>query len=168
MRKQQSNKGNKKILLSFLSNQQSLDLVLQGLDLRRDGGRVGVRGDGHRHDGSRDAARASQRVLALDKHVGNIFVLAQQRQMEQDLERLGVGRHDDELRGAAVERLGGLVGAALELLEIVGLLHQVQNGDGQLGICQGKGFGVGGLLKIAKSGKKKKKKKKRKEKETKA
>ena len=35
------------------------------------------------------------------------LVLAEQRQMEQDLERLGIGRHDDQLGNATVERLGG-------------------------------------------------------------
>ena len=68
--------------------------------------------------------------------------------MQQNLEGLGIRRHDDEFRNTAIQRLGScrcsnskrnlytnsiegcrtFVGALLQLLVIVGLLDQFQNG----------------------------------------
>ena len=62
--------------------------------------------------------------------------------MEEDLDGLGVGGHNDEIADAAIECLGGLVGTLLELLVVVGLLHQIQDRDGQLRVSQGIGLGV--------------------------
>ena len=42
--------------------------------------------------------------------------------MEENLERLGVSREDDKLGDAAVEGLGGLVRALLQLLVVRRLL----------------------------------------------
>ena len=47
--------------------------------------------------------------------------------MENDLERLGVGGHDDELRLSTIERLGGLVGALAQLLVVHRLLHEIEH-----------------------------------------
>lgn len=82
---------------------------------------------------------------ARQEDVGHVLVLAQQRQMQQDLDRLRVGRQDDELGDAAVERLqtthqhacesagvrktdlGDLVGALLELLVVRRLLDDLED-----------------------------------------
>ena len=47
--------------------------------------------------------------------------------MEQDLQGLRVGSHYDELGDAAVQCLGGLVRALLQLLVVASLLGQVQD-----------------------------------------
>ena len=62
--------------------------------------------------------------------------------MEENLERLGVSREDDKLGDAAVERLGGLVRALLQLLVVRSLLDDVQDGDGELRIREGVRLGV--------------------------
>ena len=46
-------------------------------------------------------------LLGADKDVRNVLVLAQQGQVQQNLQRLGVGGHDNELGNAAVQSLGG-------------------------------------------------------------
>lgn len=55
--------------------------------------------------------------------------------MQQNLERSGVGSHDNELANTAVERLGGLVGTLLQLAVVRGLLDKVKNllGEGSIG-----------------------------------
>lgn len=47
--------------------------------------------------------------------------------MEQDGQRSGVGGEDDDLGDTAVQGLGGLVGAFLQLLVVGGLLDDVEN-----------------------------------------
>jgi hypothetical protein len=54
----------------------------------------------------RHAARASESSLGRHEHVRHVLVLGQQRQVQQDLDGLSVGGHNDELGDAAVERLG--------------------------------------------------------------
>lgn len=93
-------------------------------------------------------AEKSKRRLELDfsidvpwhKHVGNIFILAQKRQMQKNLDGLRVSCHDDQLRNAAVECLGSLVRALLDLLVVGCLLYQILQGDGEFGIGEWKGF----------------------------
>lgn len=53
--------------------------------------------------------------------------------MEENLKRLGVGGHDDELTDSSVEGLGGLISTLLELLVVGSLLNKVENLVGQLG-----------------------------------
>lgn len=43
--------------------------------------------------------------LRWNKHVRHVLVLAQQWKVEQNLQRLRVSRHDDELGDAAIQRL---------------------------------------------------------------
>lgn len=62
--------------------------------------------------------------------------------MQKDLQGLRIGGHDDEIGNAAVERLGGLVGALFQLLVVGGLLDQIEDGDRQIRVCKGIGFGV--------------------------
>lgn len=57
--------------------------------------------------------------------------------MQKNLEGLSIGSHDDKIRDASVEGLGGLVGALLKLLVVGSLLHKIQDGHGQLGIREG-------------------------------
>jgi hypothetical protein len=55
--------------------------------------------------------------------------------MQDDGQGRGVGGEDDELRGSAVERLGCLVGALLQLAVVAGLLDEVEEllGEGFVG-----------------------------------
>lgn len=65
--------------------------------------------------------------------------------MEENLERLGVRREDDKLGDAAVEGLGGLVRALLQLLVVGSLLGDVKDGDGELCIRQRECLRVGSV-----------------------
>ena len=44
-----------------------------------------------------DATGTTESLLGPDEHVGHVLVLAEQRDVEQDLKRLGVRGQDDEL-----------------------------------------------------------------------
>ena len=62
--------------------------------------------------------------------------------MEEIFQGIGVGSHDNQVGDTSVESLGGLVGTLLQQLVVQSLLHEVKDGDGQLGISEGEGFGV--------------------------
>ena len=49
-------------------------------------------------------------LLGADKDIGDVLVLAEQRDVEENLERLAVGRQHNKLRLATVQGLGRLVG----------------------------------------------------------
>lgn len=83
---------------------------------------------------------ASKIDLPGDKHVRYIFILAKQRQVQQDFNRLGISSHNDDFGDATVECFGGLVGTLLGLLVVGGLLHEIEKCDGQICICHGEGF----------------------------
>lgn len=71
--------------------------------------------------------------------------------MQEDGERGGVGCEDDDLGDTAVEGLGGLVGALLQLLVVGGLLNDVEDLLGESGVGGGPGW-RGGMLGIAGDG----------------
>ena len=48
-------------------------------------------------------------VMKSTYHVGHVLLLADERDVEHNAQRLGVGGEDDQLAGAAVDRLGRLV-----------------------------------------------------------
>jgi hypothetical protein len=96
---------------------EPLDLVLEGADLAHEvRGLVG--GDG---------AGAAQSHLGGNVDVGNVLVLAEEGQVEEDGQGAGVGGQDDDLGDTAVEGLGGLVGALLQLAVVGGLLDEVED-----------------------------------------
>lgn len=105
---------------------ESLNLILQAPDLVHEiTGLVG--GDASGDDGSADTASTAESGLRWDVDVGDVLVLAEQRQVQQDGEGSGVGGEDDDLGNTAVQGLGGLVGSLLQLLVVGGLLDNVQN-----------------------------------------
>jgi hypothetical protein len=122
-------------------DQELLDLELDGQDLGLEV-RALVRGDGGSNDGTRNTAGTTESSLGGDKDIGDVLVLAEERQVEQNLNGLGVGSHDNELGNTTVEGLGGLVGSLLELLVVRGLLNQIHDRVGKSGIGKGPGFGV--------------------------
>ena len=93
-------------------------------------------------DRSADPAGPPQRLLGPDEHVGDVLVLAQQRDVEQDLQGLRVCRHHDELRLSSVESLGGLIGALPQLFVVGGLLDQIQYLGSQRLVSEWVGLGV--------------------------
>lgn len=103
-----------------------------------------VGGDAGSNDGSRDTAGAAKGDLGRNKDVGNVLVLAQERKMQDNLDGRSVGSHDDELGDTTVQGLGGLVSALLQLTKVGGLLDEIEDLVGQLGISEREGTGVGG------------------------
>ena len=89
-------------------------------------------------------ARSAQGDLAGDEYVGDVLVLTEKWEVEENLEGLGVGGEDDELGGPTVECLGGLVGSLLELPIVGGLLHEVEDLLGERCVREGEGFVVDG------------------------
>lgn len=88
------------------SDQQSLDGHLHRLNLRLEL-RAFLNGDRGGDDGPGHPARAAQGLLGAHKHVRDVLVLTQQRQMKDDLQRLSIGSHHDELRNATVQGFSG-------------------------------------------------------------
>lgn len=85
-------------------------------------------------------ASTAEGNLGGNVNVGCVLVLAQQRDVEEDGKRSGVGGEHDNLGGSTVESLGGLVGTLLELAVVGSRLDQVQDllrhggvGDGPRG-----------------------------------
>lgn len=72
-----------------------------------------------------DTTSSTQGLLGPNEHVGNILILAQQRDVEQNLQGLAVGGQNDKLCLSSVQSLGSLVGSLPELLVVAGLLNQV-------------------------------------------
>jgi len=89
-----------------------------------------------------NATSTTQSRLRSNEDVGHVLVLAEQRQMEDNLQRLRVRRHDDEFGDTTIQRLGRLVSAFLELLVVAGLLDQFENIFGQLRIGQRISLGI--------------------------
>lgn len=126
----------------MLLNQQGLDLVLDGKDLVLDAGSIvgSHRSSNHRTGNSASSTKGS---LRGNKNVGHVLVLAQKRQVQQNLNGLSVSSHDNELRDTSVQGFGGLVGTFLELTKVLRLLHDVKNLLSETSVSERKSFGVG-------------------------
>lgn len=107
-------------------DEQALDLVLKLVDLFLDL-RAVVRGHASGDDRAGNTAGTAESDLGGDEHVRNVLVLAEQRQVKDDLDRLSVGRHHNELGDTTVQRLRGLIGTLLQLAEVGGLLSDVED-----------------------------------------
>ena len=118
------------------SELDSLDLALQLPSL--------VGSDRGTDDGPADATSAAESRLGGHKDVRHVLVFAEKGKVEDDFDGLNVRGHDDELADTTVERLGGLVGALLELLVVRGLLHQVEDLVGQRRIGEWESLWVNG------------------------
>ena len=124
-------------------DQQSLNLVLDTVDLVLDRGSV-VGSDGSGNNRSGHTTGSAQGGLGRHEHIWHVLVLTQQRQVQQDLDGLGVSGHDDELGDTSVQGLGGLISTLLQLSQVLGLLDHVKDLLGQAGVGQWEGFRVGG------------------------
>jgi len=110
-------------------DEELLNLLLNRGDLRLELGAL-IGNHGGRNDRARHPTGPSKSLFGAHKDVRHILVLTEKREMQQNLQGLRVGRHDDELGQATVERLGGLVGPLLQLLVADRLLHQIQDFGG--------------------------------------
>ena len=61
------------------------------------------------NDRSADTTSSTERLLGPDEHVGDVLVLAEQGDVQQDLERLAVGGKHHELGLTTVQSLGRLI-----------------------------------------------------------
>ena len=112
--------------MAACSEQELLDLVLHLVDLSLEL-RLVVVEDDCSHDVSADSAGSSEVGLLSNVHVGDVLVLAQEWQVEDDLEGLGVGGKHDQVCESSVQALSGLVGALLELLVKHGLVAEIED-----------------------------------------
>ena len=87
-------------------DEEALDGVLEVIDLGLELAAL-VRGNGGSNDRARDTTGATKGDLGGDEDVGDVLVLAEEGQVEDDLDGLGVGSHHDHLSNTTVERLGG-------------------------------------------------------------
>lgn len=83
---------------------QTLDLVTDGADLGvQVTGLVG--GDGAGNDGTGDTSGATESHLGGNVDVGDVLVLTEKRQVQNDGQRGSVGGQDDEVGGTTVTQL---------------------------------------------------------------
>merc|ERR1719382_1524332 len=129
------------VQISLPLKQQLLNLLLDGLNLRLDL-RALILSDTGSNDRSAHTTSSSERLLGSDEHVGDVLVLAEERDVEQDLQGLRVSRHDDKLRLSSVESLGGLIGSLPQLFVVGGLLDKLQYLGGQGLVSKWVGLGV--------------------------
>lgn len=114
--------------MSYVQNldEELLNLVLDSLDLGVQlpsliGGNTG--GDNR----PRNTASPTESSLGRQKDIGDVLVLTEEGKVEDDLNRLDIGGHDNEFADTSVKGLGGFVGTLLELLVMLSLLDQVEN-----------------------------------------
>lgn len=105
---------------------ESLNLVFQASDLVHEIGCL-VGGNASTDNSPGNTTSTSKSSLAGNINVWNVLVLAQERKMEENGERSGVGSEDDDLTDTTVQGLGGFVGTFLELAIMGGLLNDVEN-----------------------------------------
>lgn len=93
----------------------------------------------HRGSNNRSAHTTStpKGSLIRNENIRDILILTQKRQVQDDLQGLGISSHDDELGDTAVQGLGGLVGTLTKLLVVTGLLDEIQDGVGEGGVSEG-------------------------------
>ena len=89
---------------SLRSDEETLDVVLERVEGGLDLGAFG-HGDRGGNDGAGDAAGTAKRSLGLDKDVGHVLVFAQQGNVHQNLNRLCVGSHHNQLGNTTVQCL---------------------------------------------------------------
>ena len=113
---------------------ETLDLVLESADLVHEIRRL-VGGDRGGDDGAGDTAGAAKSGLGWHVDVWHVLVLAQEWEVQENGQWSGVGGEDDDLGDTAVEGLGGLVGALLQLAVVGCLLDDVEDllGEGRIG-----------------------------------
>ena len=85
-------------------NQQLLDLNLDVVDLIIQLATF-VRHDGAGDHGTRHSTRTTKSNLGRNKHVGNILILAEEGDMENDFEGLRIGSHHDKRSLSTVQGL---------------------------------------------------------------
>lgn len=86
-------------------NGKSLDLLLESLDLARQLRQL-VGADAGGNDGTAHTASTSEQRLARDVDVRDALVFADEGDVEDDGERLGVGGQDGKLASTTVDGLG--------------------------------------------------------------
>ena len=100
--------------------------------------------DRARDDRARNTTGPTKSSLAGNKDIRNVLVLAEQGKVEDNLDGLDVGSHDNELADTTVESLGSLVGTLFELLVVGSLLDEIEDLVGEGGISQRESLRVGG------------------------
>ena len=87
-------------------HKQSLNGQLHRLNLRLQL-RALLYGDRCGNDGTRHPTRTAQGLLGAHKHVWDVLVFAEQRQVKNDLQWFRISSHHNELWDAPVQGLGG-------------------------------------------------------------
>ena len=78
-------------------------------------------------DVSRHTASSAEIGLLSDINIWDVLILAEEWQVEDDLEWLGVSSEYDEISASSVQSLCGFIGTLLEELEVFGLIQEIKN-----------------------------------------
>jgi len=100
-----------------VSEEQLLDLLLDGDDLGLDL-RTLILSHAGSNDWPADPTSSAQGLFGPDEHVGHVLILAQEGDVEQNLQRLTVSSQDHKLCLSSVEGLSSLIGSLPQLLVV--------------------------------------------------
>eukprot|EP00732_Lithocolla_globosa_P005474 Lithocolla_globosa_v1_NODE_5683_length_1201_cov_757.212914.p1 type:complete len:154 gc:universal NODE_5683_length_1201_cov_757.212914:1077-616(-) len=125
----------------FFLDKQSFDGIADCLDLGLQL-RTVIGGDGAGNDRPGDTAGATKGLLGRHKHVRNVLILAQQRQVEKDLQWFCISSHHNKLTNSSVQGFGSFICSLLQLFVVRSLLNDVDDLLSKFSICERKGFGV--------------------------
>lgn len=112
------------------------DLVLHLVDLSLQL-RIRVVKDNCGNDVSRDTTGATEVGLLGYVNVGDVLILAQKREVEDDFKRFGISSKDNKVSNTSVQTFCGLVGSLFCLFIESSLVAQVNDLLGQLVISLG-------------------------------
>lgn len=108
------------------SHEQSLNGHLNRLNLRFEL-RPLLYGDWGSDDRARHPAGPAQGLLGPDKHVRDVLVLAEQRQVEDDLQWFSISGHHNKLSDASVQGFRGCGERRSQLVESISGHHYCNN-----------------------------------------
>ena len=72
-------------------------------------------------------ASSAEIGLLSDINIWDVLILAEEWQVEDDLEWLGVSGENNKVSASSVQGFGSLVGSLLQKLEVLGLIQKIKN-----------------------------------------
>lgn len=108
------------------SEEKALDLVLHLLELSFQG-TILVRQNCDGYDVPGDAAGSAEVSLPCNIYIGNVLVLAEKRQVQDDFKWLRVGCQYHQISDAAIKSLRCFIGSLFQLLHGLRLVDQAQD-----------------------------------------
>lgn len=119
------------------ASQKTLNLQLHCLNLGGHGAVLSLK-NRQGHDVSRNLRCPAQSRFRWHENVRNVFILAKQWKVQQNLDGICISSEDNQVCDTAVQCLGSLIRAFLYHLRVAGLLHKIEDRLAEAVLCQRK------------------------------